>query len=455
MSHLDQSYAFFYQRVLSPLHEGVLKRRKTLAYRTLLEASQWWPPERLRAFQRDELRTLLAHAARSVPFWQARFKACGMTDRDIEQDESLWKLPVITKQEIRAHAEEMVSTQFSGKTWSKATGGSTGIPLQFEYTPESYAWRMATTKRGYGWAGCDDGLKQAYLWGGAVGRVPLWKRLKEQLHHHLERKRYFNCFDFDEERMTQYLRMLNRYQPEVIVGYTNPLYHFAEFVSRVGGIHFSPKAVITGAEALHAFQRDLMRRVFGCPVFNTYGSREFMLIASECEAHRGLHVSAENLLVEILRDDGSPAKPGEMGRVVVTDLHNYGMPFIRYELGDLGVVSDAPCPCGRGLPLLAEVVGRSLDMIKAPDGRLVPGEFFPHLLKEFRGVRQFQVVQDRVDRLTVRLVTDGSFEEGQLETIRREVHKTVGGSLQVEFAFVDQIPLTATGKFRVTVSELN
>ena len=454
MTLADRLYALLYQRLLSPLHEG-MKGRTTMARRRFLEQSQWWPRERLLAFQRGERTALLRHAAEQVPYWQERFAALRMRPQDLTDDEAFCRLPILTKEDIRAHRPQMLARSFSGKTWAKATGGSTGAPLQFDYTPESYAWRVAATKRGYGWAGCEDGLKQAYIWGVAIGDVPRLTRLKENAHHWLIRQRYFNCFEFDEPRMASCLQALNRYRPDYLVGYTNPLCNFAEFIRREGGRRFAPKAVITGAEKLHDFQRATLREVFGCPVFNTYGSREFMLIASECREHRGLHVNAENLVVDIVRDDGRPAGPGETGRVVITDLHNYGMPFIRYEIGDLGVASEAACPCGRGLPLLTDVVGRSLDMIKTPDGRFVPGEFFPHLMKEFSGVRRFQVVQRRLDRLAVKLVKDGQFQDRDLDMMRREIRKTLGPAVDVEFQFVDDIPLTRTGKFRVTVSELS
>ena len=165
------------------------------------------------------------------------------------------------------------------------------------------------------------------------------------------------------------------------------------------------QGVICAAEKVLPFQREVMERVFGCPVFNTYGSREFMLIASECEKHEGLHVNVENLIVEIVKEDGTYAREGETGRIIITDLHNYGMPFIRYEIGDLAVFTERRCSCGRGLPIIEDVVGRSLDMIKTPEGKIVPGEFFPHLMKEFKEILKFQVIQETLENLRIRMVT--------------------------------------------------
>src|SRR5262249_23980294 len=157
------------------------------------------------------------------------------------------------------------------------------------------------------------------------------------------------------------------------------------------------------------------------PVFETYGSREFMLIGAECDRHQGLHLTAEHLLVEILDDAGRPTPEGEEGNVVVTDLFNYGMPFIRYVTRDRAVAPRGACSCGGGLPLLAKVVGRQLDILSTPDGRRIPGEFFPHLLKDFPAIRRFQVVQAVPNRIQLRLVLGAGWSDSDERRVEREV----------------------------------
>lgn len=441
-------------KTLIEFYESSIKKIKTVRYRHFLEDSQWWPREKLLEFQWQELKKLLKHSYEQAPYWREIFKNLGIISENIKSYSDFQKLPVIAKEDIRANKEAMIARNYSGKTWTKSTGGSTGVPLELDYTPDSYDWRAAVSKRGYGWAGCEDGIKQAYIWGIAIGKTPILKRIKEGIHHKILRQRYFNCFEFSEKKMAGVLKELNRYRPEIIVGYTNPLYNFTKFVKQNGGIKFMPKAVISAAEKLHEFQRKEIREVFGCEIFNTYGSREFMLIASECEKHKGLHINVENLFVEIIKEDGTPAKAGEMGDIVITDLHNYGMPFIRYRIGDMAIASDRACSCGRGLPMMEDVIGRSLDMIKTRDGRLVPGEFFPHLMKEFSEVKQFQVVQDRIDNLLIKIVRNGSFDNGRLRFLQDEIYKVLGRNINIDIQFVNDIQLSKTGKFRVTVSEL-
>jgi phenylacetate-CoA ligase len=447
-------YFEIYKTILSPFYDSFLKGRNINKYKAILEERQYGTYENLFMLQWAGMRKLLNHAYYNVPFWHTHFDKLNMKPEDFKRYDDLLRVPIIGKGDFRKNYDSMLATNYIGKTWKKSTGGSTGEPLHFEYTPESYDRRVAASKRGYSWAGCEDGMKQAYIWGTAIGEVPLLKKLKEDLHHAILRQKYFNCFKFDEREMARTLKELNRFKPEIIIGYTNPLYEFARFVSDQGNLKFRPKSIISAAEKLHGFQRDLISKVFGCGVFDTYGSREFMLIAAECEERNGLHISMENLYVEVIKEDGSPAKPGEMGELVITDLHNYGMPFIRYKIGDMAIISDRKCKCGRNLPLLEEVVGRSLDVIKTPDGKYVPGEFFPHLMKEFPEVLKFRVVQDKLNEININIVKSGVFADNRVNAMKHEIDKVTGTGMSVLINFVDDIPLTATGKTRVTVSNL-
>jgi phenylacetate-CoA ligase len=194
--------------------------------------------------------------------------------------------------------------------------------------------------------------------------------------------------------------------------------------------------------------------VFGAPVFETYGSREFMLMGAECDRHEGLHLTMENLLVEVLDDQWQPAADGEEGNVVVTDLFNYGMPFVRYANGDRAVAGWSACSCGRGLPLLKKVVGRRLDVIHTPDGRRVPGELFPHLMKDFEEVKRFVVIQESADELKLEVVISPAWVQGHRERIAHLIQQAVGPHMRLLIREVDDIPLTAVGKLRVVINRM-
>jgi phenylacetate-CoA ligase len=443
-----------YEKIYFPLFEGCLKGRATAKLYFESLQTQWLSRDQIQEKQLASLQFLLRHAGRHCPYYQAIFRETGFDAADFESLEDLRGIPVLTKDKIRGNFHGLVSATHQDRLWKKSTGGSTGQPLHFAYTAESYAWRTAMSKRGYGWAGAPPGSKQAYIWGTALGDVARLKQIKERFHHFLERQLYANCFNFDEKAMSRFLSRLNSYRPDCIIGYANPLYNFALYVADHGRVSFTPKGIITAAEKVHPHQRAALERVFGTRVFDTYGSREFMLIAAECERHEGLHVSAENLIVEIIKEDGTLAQEGEIGKIVVTDLHNLGMPFIRYEIGDLAVATDKKCSCGRGLPMIAEVTGRTLDMIRTPEGKMVPGEFFPHLIKDFPEIYRFQVVQESLDSLVVKLVPVSEISEATRRSIDTEVRKIMGPAIDIRYETVSDIPLNATGKHRVTVSNI-
>ncbi len=442
-----------FRRGLIRLYEDGLHRRFVFRYWRELEASQWQPLEQLQAAQFDRLRRFLLRVQVTSPWYGATWRAGGLDPRDLHVPADFQRWPVIDKDIIRTHRAAMRSTAPGVTLIAKATGGSSGVPMRFDLDTDSNEQRMAAWHRGYQWAGAGPGTRQWYLWGVAPSSSAAWRKRKARLYDRLYRRTTVSCFDLGEATMQPFLDSLVRTRPHAIVSYTNAIYAFARMLEAKGCIPPSPRSVVVGAEKLHDFQRETIERVFRAPVFETYGCREFMLIGAECEHHSGLHLTMENLLVELLDDDGAPVAPGVEGNVVVTDLTNLGMPFVRYPTGDRAIASPVPCPCGRGLPLLEKVTGRRLDMLTTPDGRILPGEFFPHILKEVTAVQRFQVIQERADTIVVKLVAPG-WTTGNEEWFRREVSAVAGSAVRLELQLVDQIALTAAGKLQVVVNRL-
>jgi phenylacetate-CoA ligase len=441
-----------YRNVILRAYEGGYKRRSIFRYLADLEASQWLPREELERRQLASLRELLLHAQTHCPYYRSAWFRLDLDPQDLRCLEDFWHWPIIDRQVIRARRMHMRAQAPGLRLLSKSTGGSSGEPLHFDLDFNSHDRREAARQRGYGWAGAGPGTKQLFLWGVPLGQRPWWRRCKDLLYHQLQRRLVLNCFELSDERVPHFLRQLNRYRPDVIVAYTNALYTFARCLEQRGLTPFAPRSIIVGAEKLYPFQRKLIERVFQAPLFETYGSREVMLMGAECDRHQGLHVTMEHLLVEILEDDGTPTPEGQEGNVVVTDLFNYGMPFIRYATGDRAVAGWGTCSCGRGLPLLRRVVGRQLDVLETTDGRRIPGEFFPHLLKDVPEVKRFQVVQNTPDHIELRLVLDGPLSPASGRLLQSEVESTFGPSLHFELIEVDHIPLTSAGKHQVVVN---
>ena len=447
-------YEPLFRGILFPAYESLLRGRGTLGFLREYEANQWLDAERIAALQWQRLSALIAHCWNNVPYYRQRWTAAGIGDPgDIRDVRDYARLPILTKQDIRDNFEALQARNLSDALLFKATGGSTGVPLRFGYTRESYERRVAVMWRGYGWAGSRIGRRTLYLWGGAVGNISRTTVLKDGLYQAAFNRKMLNCFLMTEAGMPDYARQIERYAPEIVVSYVSPIVRLSRWMVDNGRQIKGVSSVICGAETLHDFQKEVIEAAFpGAKAFNTYGCREVMLIASECEHRNGLHINADHLLVEKAGSDGLGDEPGEL---LLTDLGNYGMPFMRYLNGDVGVLEESrPCACGRGLPLMKSVDGRRLDMIRSPDGRVLPGEFFPHMLKDVAGIRRFQVVQSRLDALRLSIVAGPEFSAEQESYVRDEVTKMLGAGVRLELQLVDDIPLTATGKHRVTISEL-
>jgi phenylacetate-coenzyme A ligase PaaK-like adenylate-forming protein len=438
------AYPRILDSVLLPGYDRLRGRRYT-ERRRFLDQSQWWDAERLRTFQWTELRALLVHAF-AAPYLERKYREAGISGPDdIRNWDDFRRLPPLSREEINAHRSELCSTAYKGTLLPHATGGSSGTPTRFFRTYESYDWRTAAKDRVYEWSGWRLGEPSIYLWGAPVGHVSSRQRMKQRSFERVHRQLIVNTFSQTDELWRGVHAAIVRTRPTLVVGYVSSLDRFAEFVLR-SKLELPPvRAVIGAAEPLFDVTRATIEAATHAPVFNTYGSREFMSVAGECEHHVGLHVNSENLFVET-------EQPGaESSEILVTDLHNHGMPFVRYRTGDAGRLLDAHCPCGRGLPMLGVIEGRVLDVLRTADGRTVPGEFFPHLLKDVPEIVRFQVEQKTPAHIVISAVLSARLSDKSALLLHGEVAKVFGTATRCELRQVDEIRALPSGKRRVTV----
>lgn len=403
-----------------------------------------------------KLRELLQHAYAQVPFYQRRFNEAGLCPSDVQSIADLLRLPVLTKQEIQSHQDDLMACGIERcRLRENHTGGSTGHPLTFYQDANCIAWSDADKLRNYRMAGYQLGMRWAFLWG-ADYDAKAHKGRKEQFKDRFVYNiRWINTFDLTIETLVQAAEQLARWQPRILVAYVSSATLLARLIKERGlsGIH--PLAIQTSAEVLTPDDRRLLEKTFGCAVFDRYGCREVGNIAHECSAHQGLHILAENNLVELLDAEGRPAEPGQLGRVVVTNLNNYAMPLIRYENGDMGVASQRMCACGRGLPLMDSINGRITDVITSPSGKLLHGEFFTHLFYKIGGVYQFRVVQETRGDLLIQIVPGSGFDRrAAFSFLECTIHQQGDPAFRVRFDVRDSLPPTPSGKYRFTVSQV-
>ncbi|MFN0185334.1 MAG: phenylacetate--CoA ligase family protein [Aquabacterium sp.] len=444
-------YEKLFRHVLFPGYETLVRQRRTAAYVREYEASQWLSPADLQRVQLDKLNRLLAHGWAQVPFLAAHWRQAGCNPQPLHDISELARYPTLTKQLITAHYDDMIARDWRGRTLTKTTGGSTGVPFRFEYTMDAYARRTAIMWRGYGWAGAGLGTRTAYLWGTGM-RSGGWAGLKDRLYHGAFNRRFLDAFMITDTGIDERIDAIERYRPDAVVGYVAPLMLVASRLLERGRALRGIRCVLTGAEALLAPERAAISRAFGCEVFETYGSREVMLMATECEAHDGLHIQADQLLLETVDAQGRPVAAGDSGDLAVTDLHNDGMPMVRYLNGDRGTLALGPCRCGRGLPRLSSVDGRVLEMIRAPDGRHISGEFFVAALLEWPQIRQWQFVQTSPAQGEFRIVAPQGWDNALSTRLSSKVAAVTGPSMSVEVCIVDAIAPLASGKRRLTVA---
>ena len=447
-------YTWIYSRFVYPFYEGIIRGRKTFQRLHEYEANQWKSVDALREMQWVKLQKIMAHAYSNVPFYRSQFDRVGVTPSDLKNASDLLRFPFLTKKDIQENQETLLAADYRDKRlFPSWTGGSTGAPIKFKYDRHSYECRVAASARADRWSGWDFGAKELYIWGVRPTTDSFVVRCKKKIHQRLLRRKVINPYTFSNATLPGYVEELNAYKPDIIVAYAGALATLAQFIKERGLRCYSPKAVIVTAEQTFPEQRELIETVFQAPVFNRYGSREFMIIGMECERHDGFHLNSDNQMIEVLKD-GRPVAPGEIGELVITDLNNYAMPFIRYKIGDLGTVAESACPCGRGLPLLKSVNGRIMDALKTRDGRCITGLFFTHLMREFEGVRQFRVIQKSYELVEVEIVPGGTFSDGILPRLRLEIVKMMGDGVQVVFSIVKEIKPLPSGKQRITFSEL-
>lgn len=427
-------------------------RSARLRYLADLEQSQYLPASAIVRLQWERLDALLRHAYVESPYYRRRFLDAGVRPSALRSCEDLRDIPTIAKTDVQRCGAEMMASSYRDRPLVKdMTGGSTGSPMVFYYDEDRRDSRTAAAMRHDRWTGWDIGEKLAVLWGAPrdLARPPALKdRVRDWI---LQRSVMLDASAIDETRMTAFHERLVRERPPFLLAYANTLALFARFVRDQQLAPVRPRAIICSGEVLTDESRALIEATFAAPVFNRYGSREFSVIASECDRHEGLHVNAENLLVEVLHQ-GQPVIDRE-GEIVVTDLRNLAMPLIRYRTRDVGILSSRPCSCGRGLPLLHLSGGRVTDFLTAIDGRKVSGiALATYGITNIPGIEQVQFLQQDVASVTARIVRGPGWSEEGLQTLSRRLRGFLGDEMIVRTEFPESIPLEASGKYRFTIS---
>jgi phenylacetate-CoA ligase len=449
---MSDLYTRFVSGALFPLQEK-LKKHDTVRVHRDMEASQWWPRQRILDLQLERLHALLQDVAVHVPYYRELFARSGFDPAAVRSVADLQALPFLTKAEIRAHADALRADNAMGLARFN-TGGSSGEPLIFFIGTERVTHDVAAKWRATRWWDVDIGDREIVVWGspielGTQDRVRLVRDA-------LMRTELLPAFEMSDAKVDGFIARIRERRPKMLFGYPSAISHIALRAEQRGvrlddlGI----KVVFCTSERLYDHQRETIRRLFGCPVANGYGGRDAGFIAHECPSGN-MHITAEDIVVEIIDEAGRVLPPGQSGEIVVTHLATRDYPFIRYRTGDIGTLGDEACPCGRGLPILKDIQGRSTDFVVAEDGTVLHGLSLIYILRDIPAVRAFKIVQETRSHTRALIVPEaGASTEGLDMTVIEGFRRRLGAGVEVSVEFVESIPAEKSGKFRYVVSHV-
>lgn len=422
---------------------------------------QWASQRELELRQIGKLRRILIHAYENVPFYNRKFKDNGFRPQDLRNREDLSKVPVSTKDDFRDNFPTKVTAKnVKRKRWKiDSTSGSTGKPLVFYRDKITDELKIASDVLFNSWARIEPGDKILWIthprqirYGGA------YEYLMRLTWYKITRLHWLSVTEIQEDNLSAVVKFMNGVEPTCLYGYTSGLVMLANYLRKYDlQLNFNLKAIISSAETLLPYHKEMLEDVFQCDVFNRYGLRECGgSVAQDCEEHNGLHVNTELYYLEVVKD-GETVSEGERGKVVITDLYNMVMPIIRYETGDIGVYGGNSCLCGRGFPTFQTIEGRETEFIniKTPSGKVIthPGYFF--VLGDFtQHIKEYQFIQERLDELIIKVVPSESFDQNVANKITRFFTNIVGNEVIIKLEIVDEIPAEKSGKRPIVKSRI-
>ena len=446
-----------YELACKHLYYPLLDRTKRAPYaKAFAEAirNEQLSAAELAAVQVDKLRAILAHAE-GIPLYAERFASAGLRADDVTSLPDLGRLPILTKANVFDGGDRLISPSYDGRVFEGRTSGSTGDAMRFKQDSRQLAWVDASQARGRRWWGVERGDRMVVLWSRPAERSATIE-MRIWVKNALRNVTHFDAFkDFDEAKAAEIAKTIERRRPRMLYGYGSSLGRLAQLLD-ASGVSLSeaarPRVVEYSADHMYPHERALAEKVFGAQVITAYGASECGAVAQQCK--RGnLHVSIDHAVVEIVKPDGSAAVPDENGRILLTTLNNKAMPLLRYEVGDIGRLLGHPCPCGLPLPCMHLESGKSADVIDTSRKRGVNAHVFDWiniaLMKEdVRGIRQFLVGQTGPDSFELSVVREARFDPRSVELFITKMRDYLGEQIEVSTTFVEELPLSRTGKRR-------
>jgi len=453
---IRELYGALYRYLLFPLFEDVVKKRNIYSQYKEMSGNPYLDKYILWKMQNEKLRMVVEYAYENVPFYKALFDEKGVELSKVNSISYLADRGIETNKEmLKSAGSDSISKQYDKSNLvRKFTSGTTGTPFKRYITKDTWCHQVAMKYRAEDWFGKHIGSPTTYIWGHSM-ILTRFEKLKYYFYWWFRNNQFLSAFNMDEDNLIRYIKFIKRSGSRYIESYVSSVYMMARVIEKRNISPPKLDGIVIGGERLFEYQKNQIESSFGCPVFNRYGCSEFMNVACECSRHRGLHINADNYIVEVLDDQGNPVFD-KVGELVITDLSGYAMPLIRYRIGDKAILSSRSCDCGRSFPMLEDVIGRGIDEIVTPNGERINGMYIHWKLREIEGIHRYKAVQ-KTDRFIRIMVETGGMVDNDIlsEIISKDFLDLHNRGIEIEIDFVDRIPPSKSGKMKFFVSEVH
>jgi len=447
----------FIKHFVNPYVWRYIKCSKRFEYLKKVKSQQWDSIDKNRKRQARKLFDIIRYSESEILYYKEL-----INDNNIKYSKDtifndIKKFPILTKEKIKNNFEKLVNKNI--KSTKNTSGGSTGEPITLLQTKYMYDRDASVTNLFHEWTGYEQGDLIVKLWGSERDIIKGNQGIQGLLLKMFMNEVLLNTFKMSEDDINNFIDIINTKKPKLIISYVQSAYEIARYLSKNKIKIYKPAGIITSAGTLFPDFKKLIQSSFQCKVFNFYGSREIGPIACECDKHEGMHLNIFNKFYEILNNNlETVTEDGSSGELYITLLDNYAMPLIRYKIGDIATVcNNEQCSCGRGLPIIKHITGRTVNVFKSDNGNLIDGEYFTHLFYFIDWVDKFQVVQEDYNFITIKVVIQRSNSKNEIDIkkINEGIRKVMGSGCRINWEFLSEIRPTKSGKYVYTISKLD
>lgn len=435
------------------------KRLKNVRFRQefdhlmeLWDQTQWFSRCELEEYQKEQLILLIPHIYEAVPYYRKIMDKQKLTPKDIKIVDDLQKLPILTKDDLRTNFRDLISTKPNSKLWEGHSSGTTGSPVDVLWDKNTIIAHNTAVWRHRKWAGFEFGQPYASLLGRVI--VPIKEKKPPFWRYNMPWNQLFlSSFHLEEKNLPYYFEAMKHYNIVALQAYPSTVFILARYLQQANE-YFPLKYIFTSSETLLDLQRQIIEERFKCEIYDCYGLAERVMYAGECPNHEGHHLYMEYGITEIVNDDNEVVNDGKHGKVIATGFNNYGMPLIRYEVGDIAAYKTDGCSCGRGLPVLEAITTKAEDIVVTVDGKYISSSVLTHPFKPMHNVEKSQIIQESPDEILIKIVKRTNYTDNDTKHLLSEMHNRLGHAMRIRIQFVEDIPRSSNGKYRWVISKV-